>query len=181
MSIVVYAPGEAIPYTAKDLDDLCLPVTGITPSDFLEDDWLDSRYGLFYVEKDVPIGVAFCSVKDHTETEAAGEKVQYQYMSVHVLCVSAAARRGGIGGKLLKEVETLAKKLKLTIVRLSAIANQVHFYTTNGFVNKGSEDEEDEYYLMEKILKGGRRRAKTSRIRRSRQTTRRVKPRVALR
>ncbi len=165
MSVVIYRPGDAIPYTAEQLDDLC-STEGITPSDFLGEDWLESRYGLFYVDNDVPLGVAFCSVG-----KARGGK----YMSLHVLCVSAGARKGGIGSKLLKHVEDLTKELKLQVVRLSAIANQVEFYKGNGFKDTRAKDGDSGYYPMEKSLSGGRRRAKTARIRRTRKKTLRMR------
>ena len=209
MSIVKYTPGQEIPYTPDQLNALCLPVTGITPGDLVirvlnnkedereegereedevvkEEDGptppqyrLGSRYGLFYVEDGVLLGVAICSVKDD---EADGKKVQYQYISVHVLCVAPDERRKKkVGPELLKGVESLANDLDLKNIRLSAVASAKGFYERNGFVNNGPEDEENTYYSMEKILTGGRRRAKTARLRRSRQTTRRARPRVARR
>jgi GNAT superfamily N-acetyltransferase len=156
MSIDVYAPGEPSPYSADQLNALCLPEAGITPGDFLG---RADSYGIFYADGKNLKGVAFCDVR-------------YGGMYVYVLCVSENARRGGIGRKILEKVDELARHLKQSIVKLSAIAIQVEFYKNIGFVNKGPEDEDGEYFLMERpVPPVGARRKKTRRNRKSRRRT----------
>jgi GNAT superfamily N-acetyltransferase len=158
MSIEVYKPNEVIPYTVEQVSTLCKP-EAITPETFLNEDWLEFRYGIFYIKDGVPIGVAFCSVyESDEETE--------KHMHLHILCVSQTERKGGYGSKLLKQVETLAISLGLTTIRLSAISNQLTFYKRNGYVSTGSEDED--YIGMMKRLSGGSRKRKTRRVQRIR-------------
>lgn len=152
MSIEILKPGEAIPYTEKQLNDLCLPETGITPGDFIE---RGDSYGIFYVNKEgVLLGVAFCSVKG---------KGNGKFMRLYVLCVSEAARGLRIGSAILKAVDDLTRSLGLRAITLSAIARQRNFYKNNGFVEKGPDDEDGEYYGMVKVLPVGGRRKKTRR------------------
>ncbi len=161
MSIELYKPKQPIPYNAEQLNVLCKP-EAIEPGDFLEDDWLDSRYGIFYIRDSVPVGVAFCSVRGGDEVE--------KHLALHVLCVSQTERKSGVGSKLLKAVDDLTRSLGLNSIRISAIANQLSFYKKNGFVMIEPEDEEGMYYVMKKTLAGGGRRKKT---RRNRKHTRR--------
>ncbi len=156
MSIEVYPPGKPIPYTEDQLAPLCQPEK-IDPQDFLDESWLDSRYGLFYVDGGAPIGVAFCSVS------GGGDDIE-RHMHVHVLCVSEAARGKGVGSKLLKEVDALTRKQGLNSIRLSAISTQLSFYKNHGFEPSGGDD--DGYVAMKKTLTVGARRGKTRRPRR---------------
>ena len=154
MGIVIYKPGEDIPFTADQLYTLCLPETSVHPEDFLEAGWVDSRYGIFYVEEGLPIGVAFCGVSEDDGT----------HMYLYTLCVSEAGRNRRYGLLLLSEVEKLARQLNLTGIDLNAIADKQPFYEKGGFKVVGVED--DGFVPMKKTLSGGSRRTKTRRSRR---------------
>ena len=164
MSVEIYKPNEEIPYTAEQLSTLCKPES-IDPQDFLDDNWRDSRYGIFYVKDGAPIGVAFCSISGGGEIE--------RHVALHVLCVSQKERKGGYGSLLLKQVDELTHALGLKSIRISAIETQLSFYERNGFVVIAPEDDEDGYIAMKKTLAGGTRRKKTRRVRgRQRKTLR---------
>jgi len=165
MSIELYRPNQKIPYTEEQVSTLCRP-EAIDPQDFLEDSWLDSRYGIFYVKDNVPSGVAFSSVR-------GGKRGVERHLALHVLCVSQTERKSGIGGLLLKRVDELTRSLGLNSIHISAIGNQLPFYERNGFVMIEPEDDEGTYFLMKKTLSGGNRRKKTGRVyRRGKRTAR---------
>jgi len=170
MSIELYRPNQKIPYTAEQLSMLCSP-EAISPEDFLEDAWLSSRYGIFYVKDNVPLGVAFSSVR-------GGKKGTERHLALHVLCVSQTERKSGIGGVLLKRVDELTRSLGLNSIRISAIANQLPFYGKNSFVIIEPEDDEGTYFLMKKTLSGGDRHKKTKRVHHRRVGATRARRRV---
>jgi len=124
----------------------------------IENDILEQNYYVGIINQEIISGVKIDQIQDPTYSDINWEDKKNNFIVVHRLCSKTKVWDKGIGKKMMKYAESIAKQINCNSIRLDTYINNpkaMKFYEKIGYKRLGSinlKPNKDIYYCYEKIL-----------------------------